>query len=423
MKTLFSLFLSIFAVLGSERGTLDLTSFQPALKTIYDDKKINELTYQDNPWLALVPKMEKFFGENYKRPIVIANPQARSATFATASSQVAGASTKSKAFLLTRAKDYSLFQIDNETLKASESDAGAFLRAATVEIDGAMRSITRSLAIAMFGSGSGSIGQVANSSFATPDLTLTNPDDVTNFEVGMVLQVSATDGAGAGVRAGTLTVNAINRSSGVVTMSGNLSAGIAAIAQNDFIVQQGDYDLKLKGLKAWVPYGGPSASAFFGVDRTADSSRLGGQYQDGTAKPIEEALIDLAVRISREGGRPDHCFMNHADYANLEKALGSKVQYVNVDSGMPNIGFRGLLIQGPKGPIKVVPDQNCPSKFAYMLQLDTWELASLGKAPQLFDTDGLEMLRKDDGVSGQIYYYAQLSCNAPGWNGVVKLRA
>jgi hypothetical protein len=63
---------------------------------------------------------------------------------------------------LTRARDYSLASIDNETLEASKGNANAFLEAATVEIDGAIHSAARSLSIAMYGSGSGSIGQIAS---------------------------------------------------------------------------------------------------------------------------------------------------------------------------------------------------------------------------------------------------------------------
>jgi len=124
--------------------------------------------------------------------------------------------------VLTRNHDYSIASIDNETLEASKGNANAFMEAATVEIDGAIQSATRSLAIALYGTGSGSIGQVANSSFATTALTLTVSDDVTNFEVGQVLVVSATDGGGS-VRAGQLSIVAVDRDSGILTVDQNLS--------------------------------------------------------------------------------------------------------------------------------------------------------------------------------------------------------
>ncbi len=427
MKSLSNLFvvlaMNFLGIMLSETGTLDLTTFQAALKTLYPDKKINDMVYKNNPLMAMMNKNEKFYGENQKEPLIYGNPQSRSATIANAITQQSTNSSRLKAFLLTRAKDYATAQIDNETLKASESDQGAFLRAATLEIDGALNSAARSLAIAMYRTGSGSIGQVANSSFATVTLTLTVPDDVTNFEVGQTLVTSTADGGGS-VKSGTLVIVGVNRSIGTLTMSGNLSTGIASIAQNDYIFAQGDYDLKVKGLQAWLPYGGPSASLFFGVDRTADSTRLGGIYQDGSAKPVEEALIDLLVLIGREGGAPDHIFMNFAKYGDLEKALGSKVQYVNVHAPeMPEIGFQGIKVQGPRGTCVVIPDQNCPSAYAFALQMNTWTLHSLGRAPQLFDTDGLNMLRNPttDSLDVRIYYYAQVGCRAPGWNGQVKL--
>lgn len=422
-KALFSLMLAFNASLG-ETGTLDLVSFEAALKQLYPDKKINDLVYKSNPLLAMMAKNEKFYGENMKCPLIYGNPQARSATIANAITQSSAASSKLKAFLLTRVKDYSLAQIDNETLKASESDMGAFLRAATLEIDGALHSAARSLAIAMYRTGSGSIGQIANTVFTGSTVTLTNADDVTNFEVGMTLVLSTTDGGGT-VETGTLLITAIDRSAGTFTTFTTIVGGVPTVATNDYIFQQGDYDLKVKGLQAWLPYASPSATLFFGVDRTADVTRLAGQRQDGSAKPIEEALYDIANFIGREGGSPETCFMNFTDYGNLEKSLYGRLVYVNVQApDMPEIMFQGVKINGPRGPITVIPDQNAPSKFAFVLQMNTWTLHSLGKAPQLFDTDGLNMLRNatSDSLDVRCYYYAQVGCTAPGWNGVVKLR-
>jgi hypothetical protein len=399
---------------------LDMTSFQAALKQHYTSDRVENMVYADNPLLAMLPKYEQFGGKNLPIPIIYGNPQGRSAAFQTA--QANKTSSQLKDFVLTRNQDYSLASITNEVLEASKGNANAFMEAATTEIDGAIQSATRSLAIALYGTGSGSIGRVANSSFATPVLQLATIDDVTNFEVGMKLQASTANGGGS-VKSGTLTVVGVDRDLGTVTMSGNLSAGIATIAQNDFLFVEGDYDAKVKGLRAWVPDSAPSNSPFFSVDRTADSTRLGGIRFDGSAMPIEEALISAASRVAREGGKPTHCFMNYSEFADLEKALGSKVQYVDLKVNA-EIGFRGIVINGPRGPIKVIPDQNCPAGRAFMLQLDVWKLYSLGKAPKILDADGMKMLRESnaDAVEVRVGYYAQLGCRAPGWNANIKLK-
>lgn len=400
-------------------ASLDLTSFASALKTLYTDQRIENMVYRDNPFLAMVQKDEQFYGDSKKIPLIYGNPQGRSAAFATA--QANKTPSKLKAFFITRDDDYCLASVSNETLEASMNDKGAFLSAVTMEIDGALATASRSLATALFGSGSGAIGQVTTGATGT-SITLVNSEDVVHFEVGMEVVFSTANGGGS-VKTGSVTVNAVNRDSGVLTVDAQSAIdGGTGSATNDYIFVQGDYDQKVKGLLAWLPSSAPtSGDSFFTVDRSADPSRLAGIRYDGSAEPIEEALINAASRVAREGGAPDVCFMSYSKFADLEKALGSKVQYLDLKVG--EIGFRGLSINGPRGMIKVIADQNCPSDRAFMLTMKHWKLESLGKAPKILNSDGLKMLRETsaDAVEVRVGYYAQLSCNAPGYNANIKL--
>lgn len=404
-------------------ANLDITAITPALKQMYPDNVMKDLVYANNPFFAMVKKNEQMFGELTKVPLIYGNPLT-SSTFSNALSNKSP--SKLKAFLVTRAKDYSLANIETEALLASSNDKGAFLNGLQMEMDGVIKGLGRSISKALYGSGSGSLGQVANSSFATTTLTLgasttsLNPESVVNFEVGMILKVSATDGGGS-VRAGSLTVVGIDRDAGTLTTSANLSTGIAAIAQGDYIFVEGDYDAKLKGLAGWIPFTAPTSTLFYSVDRTADVSRLAGIRQDGSTKPIEEALTDVAARIGREGGTPTHCFMGFGQYANLVKALGSKVMYSDIKV-TPEVGFSSVIIDGPKGKIQVVPDHNCPNSYAWMLQLDTWTLGSMKGAPHILDYDQ-KMIRDSSADAYEIRcgFYGALYTNAPGFNGIVKL--
>jgi hypothetical protein len=406
--------------------SLDLTSFDAAMKELYTDEKIQNLTYKDNPFHALVAKMEAFVGRNHPCPLIYGNPQNRSASFSTAQAQ--DSTSKVEAFLLTRKHDYGFAKIDNETLEASESDKGAFLRAATVEMDGALASLARSLAIAEYGSGQGDRGQVSAEPAETAStfvVQLSNANDVTNFEIGQDLVIwSAQSGGTQRTSDGSdnvFPIVSVNRDTGAITVSGTYDSS-GTIAANDYIFINGDRGNMISGLRAWIPDSAPSATAFFGVDRSVDPTRLGGIRYDGSNQPIEEALVDAASRLAREGGKPDVCFLNYNRWAELEKALGSKVQYVDVQ-GPAEVGFRGISIMGPRGPIKVIADQNCPSNRAFMLTMSTWKLYSLGMAPKVLRTDGLQMLRQAaaDGVEVRLGYYAQLGCNAPGYNANIKL--
>jgi len=397
--------------------SLDLTAFDAALKQHYTDDRVENMVYQDNPMVAMISKMEDFGGRNLPIPLIYGNPQGRSASFSQAQSRGAATSSKLDDFLLTRVKDYSIATIDNETLLASEGNVNAFLEAATVEIDGAINSLTRSIATKIYRNGWGSIGTMGSHSGNI--ITLGNAEDVVNFELQMVLVAAASDSSGnlRGSSPGdSCIVTAIDRTAGTVTVD----SLPGTFTDGDYLIIKGDREYTastrqvIAGLEAWLPASAPSSSSFFGVDRSVDVTRLGGLRLDASAKPIEEALIEGAALVGREGRKLTHYFMSFSKYADLEKALGSKVQYIDMKVN-PEIAFRGIQVNGPKGYINIVPDQNCPSNRVFGLELPLFKMYSLGKAVRVIDTDGLQMLRQasSDGVECRYGMYGNLGCRGP----------
>jgi len=387
---------------------LDMTSFADGLKTLYSPEKIENLTYPNHPLLALLPKDENFGGKNKVIDVIYGNPQGRSAAFANAkSNQTAG---KIKAFTITRNKDYQLVSIDNETIEASKGDANAFMEATTFEIDNGMAQLGMSLANAIYGSGTGKIGKIA--SINTLTITLSQVEDVVNFQVDQKLNFSTADGGGS-VKSTKPLVTAVDRVLGKVTVD-----DATGLAGNDFIFTDGDYDGKLKGLAAWLP-ASVTNTPFFGMDRSVDPTRLAGIQFSAPGKPMEEAIIECASLVAREGGTPSHLFVPYSKYNELEKTISAKLLYTDLKVG--EIGFQALKVNGPRGVITVIADQDCPADKGYMLQLNTWKLHSLGKAPTIQNLDGLKMLRNSDSDSVEIRmaYYAQLACRAPGYNAAI----
>lgn len=404
--------------------SLDMSSFDAALKEYYSKDKVENLVYKDNPLLMMIDKVEDFGGEHAKIALIYGNPQNRSATFSTG--QGGTSTSQIKAFLVTRVKDYAFANIDGETLQASKGNSNAFMQAATTECDGAINTLTRSLAIAMYGSGWGDIGVIAAAGISGAVITLATRSDVTHFEPGMVLNSASTQTASS-VNSGSVTVLSVDPSLGTVTMTGNVTSGIASAAAGDYLFAAGDRSgsaaLKVSGLEAWVPVAAPSSSLFFNVDRTPHVSRLGGQRLDGRNLPLEEVLIDGASLVGREGGKLSHYFVSFGTYAALEKALGSKVQYVDVGKKSIDIGFTGIRILGPRGPIDVVPDMNCPDSRAFGLDLDMWSLMSIGKAIRPIDDDGNQWLRQGtaDGLEVRYGFKGNVVCRAPGRNVNIRL--
>lgn len=407
--------------------TLDLTAFDSALKEYYTDDRVENMVYQDNPALGLMPKMEEFYGKSLPIPIIYGNPQGRSRNFVRAQTRGAATSSKVGDFNLTRVHDYSIADIDNETMESSKNNMGAFLSAATVEINGAINSATRNLAISMYRSGYGDIGQIAAAGIAGAVITLSNPSDVANFELQQELDLSATQSGALrayGTSGNGLIITAIDRIAGTLTFAANVTDatdGIPTAAAGDFIFVRGDHTnatiTSVSGFEAWMPATAPGATLFFGQDRSVDVVRLGGNRYDASTLPIEEAHIKGASLVAAQGWALDHYFESYASFESLEKALGSKVQYVDLKANA-EVSFRGVMINGPKGPIKIVPDYNCPGNRIYGVKLAQWKLYSLGKAVRVLDTDGLQMLRQSsaDGVECRYGNYLNLGCNAPGAN-------
>ncbi len=407
---------------------LDLAAFDAALKQHYTNDRVEDMGYKRNPFFALIPKMKMFGGRNLPTPIIYGNPQGRSKTFSNAQTRGAATSSRITDFLLTRAHDYSIATIDNETLLASKGDANAFMEAATTEIDGAINSLARSIAIGAFRDSSAAIGQVLaepSNNASTFTITLKQINDVTNFELGQMLVIwSAKSGGTQRNSDGSddeWEISAVNRDTGVLTLLGTYDNS-GTIAANDYLFVEGDRGLGFSGLADWIPDTAPGATLFFSVDRSVDVTRLGGLRLDGASAPLEEVLIEADARVNREGFYLDHFFMNPKKVGELKKALGTKVQYVNLQANA-RVSFQSVLIDGEHGPIKVVGDFNCPYDRCYGLAMEYWKFYSLGEPCSVLDTDGLQMLRQTsaDGVEVRYGCYGNYGTRAPGSNIVITL--
>ncbi len=416
-----------------------------ALKELYtnSDDYMKDLVFKKNPTFALMPKDESpsgFAGKYIPVPLVYGAPQGRSHTFANAQDSQTAPALGS--FFVYRVSDYQVVSITNELLEATAHDAAAFVDEAKLNMDTGFRNFANNAAFELYGSGTasrGSIGTITTSGSTTAvTITLNDPSTATNFDYGMTLVASATDGGTPSTD--FIQLNGVNFITGVLTgtssvsPSNTLSGNWAAAS---FLVVQGDSPaasntagtnngfLAISGLQAWIPTSVASNDNFWGVNRSASPQRLAGLYQDFSNESIEEALIDMANLISKLGGEPNMCFMNFTSFSSLLKSMGAKVQNVQIKHDEVDISFQGITLMAAYGPITIIPDRSCPSQTAFLLQMDTWKIRSLGKVPHVltYGLEGLEGIRVGtaDALEIRIGAYYNLICSAPGWNGRVLL--
>lgn len=397
-----------------------VTDFAPALKTLFQNKgEVEDEVYKDNPFLTMIPKGTDYYGDgDWKIPVKYANPNGRSVSFTKA--QSSRKPTKLAKWVVTRAKDYGTAEIAGELILACKNDKGALVDALKMEMDGVIQAVLRSTAIKLLQDGSGYIGRLNSSdSVAGTAFTLENPAEIANVEVGQIHTFSATKAATA--RTGTALVSGVDRDLGVITYSAALNGTVTGVANTDYIQIDGDFNAGITGLDGWNPYTAPTSTTFFGLDRTPDLTRLSGVRMNLTGTPIEEAMVKLFTRVCREGGRPDFGLMNPDRWQDLEIALGSYKQYVDVEVG--TFGFVGLKLNTPKGTAAMLSDQNMSPVYARAIQLNTWKFRTLEDFPMVLDLDDLRMLRvsTDDTYEIRVGYYGNVGCKAVGFNGVAKL--
>jgi len=402
---------------------LDLPAGNAALKEWYDDQKVENLAYDDNPLLVMMPKKTNATGKYIPIPVIYEVNQGRSSNFANAQgNQTPGLLAE---FLITLRPDYDVATLAQQAMLASQDDRGGFIDFATMFVDLAIQGASLSASSSMFRAGTGSVGQI--SSITAGVIVLTNPADISQFGIGQTLQANSTDGGTPRAALGYVIARSVRN--GTITVSATAQGGAAGTPSgwttSDFLLVQGDNNAKMSGLSAWLPSTDPSSTDnFYGVNRSVDSRLFGVSY-NGSTQPIEEALIDHAMLIRREKGRPRHFLTNYGSEAALLKALGTRREFVDWE-GDGEISFRGVKVQGPAGPIEVFADRNCQAATGYLLQLNTWKLYSLNAVPHIFKygPEGLDMLRvaNADAVEVRVGSYANMGCAAPGWNGQTTLQ-
>src|ERR1035437_985178 len=179
-------------------------------------------------------------------PLEYGNPQGRSHTFANAQNQQTASDVVS--FFVYAVQDYQLVTITNLLMEQTKSNAGAFVDEASRTMDNGFRNLSNNMAFELFYGGTASRGQISAASITNVSgalqFTLANKQSVVQFEVGMTLQASATDGGAALQNSpGTIDaiqITAVNRGTGVILGTVVQGAPLSSWGANDFVQVLGD---------------------------------------------------------------------------------------------------------------------------------------------------------------------------------------
>lgn len=384
-------------------------------KEYYTGQRVMDTCLRAAPSLDMIPKDTKFAGKYMPLPVGYGGPQGVGTTVSGA--QTAETNTVGKDFMLTVGDLFGVLRMGNKAILQSRNDPGAFIKHKTQEGDGILETIGRTHSSHLFGDGGGSLGRRA--SISTNTITLSNPEDVVNFEVGMLLGASSATGAAAAdaPRAGSSAVTAINREAGTVTVAS--AAAITSFADNDYLfradVFAGNVSQSLiwKGFAAWCPSAAPSGGdSFFGVDRSSDT-RLSG-YREGTTTGHLETRIDKMFTNGNQyyDAQYDLCIVNPSRWRDLRAELaGQGIRPIDVKNTTGTFGYKALAYVTSYGECAITADRYCQPTIGWALDRRHAKIWSMEDLVHVDKTDGndAQRLSTSAGIEVRFQSYAQFA--------------
>lgn len=297
----------------------------------------------------------------------------------------------------------------------------------------AMDSCKIQLDAALGSDGSGTLGTIktaTNTSGSNWDLVLTLASDINHFFPDQVLVGKAT-GFAASLDAGSAKVTAVTASlntisvvvSGMTPTAGHVIGVQGTMAASTAIVT-------FAGIPAYIPPirgGVRTLGTLFGQSQSIDERRCAGSALD--AASISMGTLDgigkLAHMVAQvPGAHPDMLPMSFATLGKIQSQLQTQAVYDDVQGKEIGVFYKLPFIQGPTGPMYMVPSANWPDDLVGVLTSDSWTLGSPGNKPFVPATAKGDIFVDIPGLDQAVVNYR---CNAfsytdaPGHNGMLTI--
>lgn len=393
-------------------GEATIAASTAILKTRYPDGRLPKANYQSFKHMSMLVKHEDFDGENKVIALQTENPQGSASDFAVAIGSLAQGTYKR--YTVTPVNHYGIARIRGDAMKRAAKSTGSLVDLWKNETDGIAQTELKVHEINTFRNGTGVLGTIASGS-GTATVTLTEPADAVNFDLGMrVASVDSASSLSPTVRGAPtyLTITGIDRALGKLTITGGTWNGLNGTIDGDSLVRAGDQASAgtatvISGYDLWVA-GGAAPPDLFGLVRTGDPVRLAGQQFDATGVNMEDALIEAESKLVVQGFAVDElvAWCNPLDIKELKKLLGGKVTYPRSEmkSTIAGISFKAFEFEGDNGTIKLISNPFVPKGKVYLSDMKQVSFDSMGPAPHLQDYDSNKFLRINTDDSWQVQF-------------------
>ena len=334
-----------------------------------------------------------------------------------------------EAWNVTRGKDYAVIKVDREAYEAAEGD-GAQVDYVVRQVETARATAKWRMNRAFYRNHGVALARLdASAGGGGTDTLLVREQyryDLRILSAGMQLVSSNTDGTSGSVDANPGTVGAINTAAGtIVNASGNWNA---SFANSDYIFLEGDFGAGFRGWESWNPLSAPSATPFFGVDRTRQIQKLSGHRPVATTEDVtlENFLLRAITENAIYGGRKKlRMYWNTLHNTQLIRELGSSTRYdkttvsaMSSSGPVANVGYRAITIIVDNRELEIVADPDAPLHQGYLGDPDGFTFEGLGEAVRVLkykdDSFMWSRLGDADAMESRIGTIGQFVMHSPG---------
>lgn len=396
------------------------------LKELWLDR-IEDFKYEDRPFYAMVDKDTSWSGLKLHVTMQYANGTSTSSKFGTAKDNKRA--SKFAAMEVETADLFTVWSVDNKLITLTRDQKGSLVRMLDKATTDAQDKHRRRTAWQLWGNGGGAAAKLSAASGTT--LTLSNPNNVRNFDIDDPIEFSSDDGrAGAGVLTETRKITAIDPDAGTLTIDSTIAGtALSGVTSGYYVFHEGDYgddDHVIKGVTAYLGLEAPGTNdeptTIWGMPRTTRPEVLAGSRFTPSANLIVvEAVKEALVKAYRRSIDVSHLFCSPEIFNEVEMSLEGQRRYA--DEKVGKVGFTGLEFSSVAGKtVKLFADPDIPlgpsgEELVFGLNMPKWTFHTAEEWPMWLTADGAKKFLTEENANareGRLGGYGNLyptSCN------------
>ena len=395
-----------------------ITTGLASLKNYYQGPIIDALNSEVAIYRAAEKVKQGWSGQQMIRPVRVRRNQGIGAVAEGGNLPSIGKQTTVQAIIASKYL-YLRFGLTAQMIKASQSDAGSFVRAAGFELEQGFKDLKSDLNRQLSWDGTGDLAVMSVAAVASASITIAGRESTEEalkfIDVGSIIDI--VDPSTAAIKASGVTVTAITTGTAIsATAVLSLDQPVTAAA-NDVLIRSGSVSNEVQGLLYALDGG---TSSVYSVDRSLYPSFQGSVVSNSSATLSLDAMQNPWNQAMRRGasGKINAVFTDFTTLRYYQKLLTPDKRYANAVKGDGSFGNKGDFYLDWNG-CPVVADKDCPTRL-FFLPAEVLKMLVLCEAEFADETGSMYIAQTDvDQFEVRIRHFVNLFNESPASCGVL----